>query len=101
MNVTTVKNFAELDFELKLFLTLLSMSDELGGIRTNKSALGAYLHKSRETVGAHINKLAKCNIIKYKYSGLCRINPDFYFAGPKERFEEAKNLYTAFNSDVI
>ena len=100
INVNTVRNFSALDTGTQLLLTLFTLADDKGGIRTSKTALATYLKKSRETVGAYINRLARSNIIKFKYSGAARINPEFYYHGAEQDKAEALRLYQEFKSDV-
>ena len=101
INVNTVKNFKELDTGTQILLTLISIASDKGDIRTNKSTLAKYLGKSRETVALHINRYVRTNILKYKYSGLARINPEFYFSGTDAERAEAIRLYHEFKSDVM
>ena len=100
MNITALKNFKTLNLGVKVLLTLFSLADESGRIRTGKEALARYFKVDRRTIGNHINALAHANIIKYKYSGQAFINPRFYYAGAPDRREETIKEYENFKSDV-
>lgn len=100
MNVTALNNFGELHVSVKLLLTLISISAPDGAINTSKSDLARYLKTSRQTVGAHIADFAKSGILKYKYSGMARLNPDFYYNGEASERARALEEYKHFKSDV-
>lgn len=101
MEITAVKNFKELHIGIRLFLILISISDKDGCIRTNKSDLAKAVGSSRQTVALYINSFVKSNILKFKYSGLARINPNFYYSGDPIRKNLVVSEYEAFKSDVI
>ncbi len=101
MNITALSNFKSLNLGVKVLLTLFSLADENGRIRTNKDALARYFKVDRRTVGNHINALAHANIIKFKYSGQVFINPAFYYVGAPHRRELVVEEYKNFKSDVI
>lgn len=100
MNITALKNFKTLNLGVKVLLTLFSLADESGRIRTGKEALARYFKVDRRTIGNHINALAHAQVIKYKYSGQAFINPRFYYAGAPDRREETIKEYENFKSDV-
>ena len=100
MNITAVKNFKELNIGVRLLLTLISISDSEGRIRTNKTDLAKAVNSSRQTVGEYINSFARTNILKFKYSGSARLNPDFYFRGDPLRKPLVISEYQQFKSDV-
>ena len=101
MNITALNNFKSLNLGVKVLLTLFSLADENGRIRTSKEALARYFKVDRRTIGNHINALAHAQVIKYKYSGQAFINPRFYYAGAPDRREETIKEYENFKSDVI
>lgn len=101
MNITALNNFKALNLGVKVLLTLFSLADENGRIRTSKEALARYFKVDRRTIGNHINALAHANIIKYKYSGQAFINPRFYYAGTPDRRAGTIEDYDKFKSDVI
>lgn len=100
MNITAVTNFKELNIGVKLLLTLISISDSEGCIRTNKSELAKAVGTSRQTVGEYVNSFARTNILKFKYSGSARLNPEFYYRGDPLRKALAISEYENFKSDV-
>lgn len=101
MDITALKNFKSLNLGVKILLTLFSLADENGRIRTNKDALARYFKVDRRTIGNHLNALVSAGVIKYKYSGAAFINPRFYYAGAPDRREQTITEYDGFRSDVI
>lgn len=100
IDITAVKNFKDLSISVRLLLTLVSISNDAGEIRTNKEDLAKAVGSSRQTVGSHLCEFARCNLIKYKYSGTARLNPDFYFTGRPEKKASAQMEYSLFKSDI-
>ena len=86
---------------VKIFITLFSLADEAGRIRTNKDALAKYFKVDRRTIGNHINDLVSSGVMKYKYSGAAFINPRFYYIGAPDRRAGTIEEYDKFKSDVI
>ena len=100
IDITAVKNFKELNISVRLLLTLISISSATGEIRTDKGALAKAVGVSKQTVGTHINEFARCNLLKFKYSGVARLNPDFYYSGNPDKKSSAVFEYQLFKSDV-
>ena len=86
---------------VKIFITLFSLADEAGRIRTNKDALAKYFKVDRRTIGNHINDLVSSGVMKYKYSGAAFINPRFYYIGAPDRRDSVIEEYENFKSDVV
>lgn len=101
MDVTALKNFKSLNLGVQILLTLFSLADDKGRIRTNKDALARYFKVDRRTIGNHLNSLVAAGAIKYKYSGNAFINPRFYYAGAPDERAQTISEYDGFKSDVI
>lgn len=100
MNIEAVKDFKKLDVALQVLLIILYSVDECGVVNLSKKDLSSALDICKQTIGRHLSVLAKCNIIKYKYSGAMRLNPDFYHKGGTDALERAKKEYEKFKSDI-
>lgn len=101
MDINALNNFKGLNLGVKVLLTLFSLADENGRIRTNKDALAKYFKVDRRTIGNHINALTAAGVIKYKYSGAAFINPRFYYIGAPDRRDSVIEEYENFKSDVV
>ena len=100
IDITKIKSFGRLPPALKLLFTLLSIADERGCIRTNKDDLARAINVTRQTVGNHLIALCNSKVIKYKYSGLARLNPDFFRLGNETERANYRKDYDAFVSDI-
>lgn len=100
MNVTSVKNFKELNGALRVLLTLISIADFGGEIRTSKAELKKAAGVCERTVKEHITTFCRCNMLKWKYSGAAFLNPDFLFKGAPDDRPRAVQAYNAFKSDI-
>lgn len=100
MNVTALKKIDNLNVGVKLFLTLISLCAPDGTVTITKTALAKYLKTSRQTVGAYLTEFAESGILKYKYSGSIRFNPEFYYIGDGAERDKAFEEYKNFKSDV-
>lgn len=65
-----------------------------------KTVLAKVLNVSAHTISNWLRKLSKAGAIKYKYSGSVRLNPNFYFYGTQDEFDEAEKEWKAFKSDM-
>lgn len=94
-----VKNFNELDTGTKILIYIMLKHDR-EEIDVPKPKIADDLNISRQTLGKYLQTFVTCNILKYKYSGKMRLNPDFYYSGKPEDFERVKNGYQTFRSDI-
>ena len=100
MNVYAL-NFKALDIGTRLFFTLVSLADSKGGIYTAaKAQLSKALKVTPQTVGNYIHRFVAAGMLKYKYSGRARINPEFFHVGKENEFNDAIELYKSFKSDI-
>ena len=74
--------------------------DELNCAKIQKSELASELNVSERTITNWVHALSKAGLIKYKYSGSVRLNPDFYFVGTKDNLEKALEEFKRFKSDI-
>ena len=95
-----IKNFDKLNIQAQLLLLLVACADENGDVRLKKEELANYLNTSRQTVGLHLRRLATCDLLKYKYSGLVKLNPEYFYNGPSEGWAEAQSQYSSFISNI-
>lgn len=84
---------------MQLFLMLICCANRNNKISLSQDNLAKYLKVSRQTIGKHLHTFAACEMLKYKFSGVGIINPEFYYVGDSLGLEEAKKDYAAFKSD--
>lgn len=85
---------------IALYNYLTSQADALNVIRKGKEALANVFDVTPQTVGNWLRVLADYNVLKYKYSGIARLNPIFYHFGTDEERETALKEYELFRSDI-
>ena len=95
-----IKNFDKLNVQTQLLLLLTACADENGDVRLKKEELANYLNTSRQTVGVHLTTFATCNLLKYKYSGLVKLNPEYFYNGTSDRLADVREQYTKFISNI-
>lgn len=83
-----------------LFYYYMEETDKLGRITAQKSNLARIFDVNERTVANWLYALRNENLIKYKYSGKTMLNPDMYFFGSDADYEQAKNEYAQFKSDI-
>ena len=83
-----------------LFYYYQDHADELNRVKIQKSELAAELNVSERTVSNWVRALANVGLIKYKYSGSARLNPEFWFVGSQENYKKALEEYKRFKSDI-
>lgn len=85
-------------------MTLLNIyfqkRDVLNRIDVSKSTLVKVLEVSPHTVSNWLRKLVRAGAIKYKYSGSTRLNPNLYFRGTLEEFEQAQEEWNNFRGEM-
>lgn len=96
----TIKNFNKLNVQTQLLILLTVSADKNGDVRLKKEELANYLNTSRQTVGVHLRTLATCNILKYKYSGVVKLNPEFFYNGTSDKLDDVREQYSSFVSNV-
>ena len=96
----TIKNFNKLNVQTQLLILLTVSADKNGDVRLKKEELANYLNTSRQTVGVHLRTLATCNILKYKYSGVVKLNPEFFYNGTSDKLDDVRKQYSSFVSNV-
>ena len=100
MNIEAVNNFKKLDVGLQMLLIITYTAEKSGVVGLSKKDIAEALGICKQTIGKHLSVLAGCNIIKYKYSGAMRLNPDFYYKGEPGALERIKEEYKKFKSDI-
>lgn len=98
--VKTIRNFNKLNVQTQLLILLTACADENGEVRLKKEELANYLNTSRQTVGVHLRTLATCNILKGKYSGLIKLNPEFFYNGTSDKLDDVREQYSSFVSNI-
>ena len=83
-----------------LLTVYMQKKDNLNRVQASKYDVAKALDVSPRTVANWIYKLVKAGLIKYKYSGSARLNPNFAFEGSFADFEQAKKEWESFKSDV-
>ncbi len=74
--------------------------DALNRIEAPKDVLAQKLNVSRRTLSNWIHALVNSGVIKYKYSGSARLNPNIYFNGLKKDYDKAVIEFDRFHSDL-
>lgn len=104
INHYNLEPFADKLRQIKPAMVLLNVymqkRDNLNRIECKKDDIAAALGVARRTVTNWIIILARNGLIKYKYSGSARLNPFFSFDGSEDDFEQAKNEWYSFKSDI-
>jgi len=107
MNDVNVKNLtvlAERRRNLRpavvLFHFLAEKTDALNCIHLSKGALAERFHVNERTVANWLYALADVGAIKYKYSGIIRLNPIIYYVGTRKNYKKALSEYETFRSDI-
>lgn len=104
VNVYDISPFAPSLRSLGPAMVLLNVymqkKDNLNRVQASKYDVAKALDVSPRTVANWIYKLVKAGLIKYKYSGSARLNPNFAFDGLESDFEKAKIEWESFKSDV-
>ena len=100
IDFTAVKNFKCLNGNVQMLFLILSCADGNGAIRLGKKDFSKYLSITEQTAGNYIKSFVKSSVLKYKYSGEMRVNPNFYYAGDENNFEKALEGYNTFKSDM-
>lgn len=100
INLTSIKNFIELDVSTQLLFIILQSLRSDGTVELGKPALSKYLKVSPQTVGKKLLQYVNANIIKYKYSGRMFVNPDFCYKGTMANRENVAKAYVEFKSDI-
>ena len=83
-----------------LLNVLMQTCDDVNEIKIKKTDLAAALERSRRTISEWIRMLCKSSAIKYKYSGIIRLNPFLYYKGTSENYDKAKKEWKEFKSDI-
>ena len=99
IDVTAVRNFKALHVSQRLLLTLFSIAGDDGAFRFKTSDMANRIGTSDRTVRTYLKNYTDCDVLKYKYSGSGRLNPNFYYTGNLSRFAETKKEYAEFKSD--
>lgn len=99
IDVTAVKNFQALHVSQRLFFMLCAVAGDDGAFKIKTSNVAERIGTSERTVRTYLKNYTDCNVIKFKYSGSGRINPDFYYTGELSRFSETRKEYSDFKSD--
>lgn len=94
------ENRVKLRFATPLYNIYINEVDALNRIRLPKPELAKRLNVTKRTVGNWLHALHGAGIIKYKYSGVARLNPKIYFSGTKEDYIKAIDEYERFKGDL-
>lgn len=100
MNIHELKNFNTLPLSVRVLLTLISLADEQGKIRTTLPDLVRYLGASRQSVSSHIKNFVNVGALKWRYSGSARLNPLFYYTGNPSELNNVAKEFEQFKSDM-
>lgn len=85
---------------VSLFYYYKDRVDELNGAKIPKSEIAAAFDVDKRTVRNWVKALSDVGALKYKYSGLVRLNPKICFTGTQENYKKAVIEYDRFNGDL-
>ena len=94
------ENLKEIKPAMLLLNIFMQKRDELNRIEVSKREISAALDIPVRTVARWLMLLAKNGLIKYKYSGSARLNPDFFYIGTAEDYEKALKEWHNFKSNI-
>lgn len=83
-----------------LFNYYVGEVDALNCAKISKDKIATSLNVSARTVANWIRTLSDAGVIKYKYSGLTRLNPEIYFDGSMKNYKKALAEYQRFKADI-
>ncbi len=102
--IYNLADFADVMKEIKPAMLLLNIfmakRDDFNRIDVGKKEISAALDIPERTVARWLGILAKNGLIKYKYSGSARLNPDFFYIGTEKNYNRAKEEFQKFKSDI-
>ncbi len=99
IDVNAVKNFKTLHVSERLLFLIFSIACADGGFRLKISDLANRAGTSERTARTYLKNYVDCDVLKLKYSGTGRINPNFYYTGELSKFSDARKEYADFKSD--
>lgn len=99
-DISVIKNLNDVRPAMQFLHVLTEICDVYGAIESSKTALAKAFDVTPHTISNWLRKLAKNGALKYKYSGITRLNPFFYFQGTQKDFDIAEQEYKAFKSDI-
>ena len=107
MNDVNVKNLTVLSERrpnlrpaVVLFHFLTEKADAMNCIHLSKGTLAQRFNVSDRTVANWLYALADVGALKYKYSGLIRLNPKIVYVGSKKNHKKALTEFETFRSDI-
>lgn len=80
---------------------LIALTNERNVVHLKKEDVASALNVSVRTVTSWIFVLCGAGAIKYKYKGEYMVNPNFYFKGSEDVFEDTKIDWLSFKCDVM
>lgn len=84
----------------RLYYYYIEHADKLNRVSRSKDDVARALNVSPRTVANWAHALVSAGLIKYKYSGSARLNPEFYFEGTNDNYEYALREFKSFRSDI-
>ena len=95
-----IKKFKSLNKSVQMLFLILMTVRPSGEVNLGKKSFAKHLKITEQTAGNHIKSFVESGLIKYKYSGTMRVNPNFYYTGKPEDFAQVLNEYESFKSDM-
>lgn len=99
IDVNALKNFKTLHVSQRLLFMIFSLSGDDGAFRFKPSNMAERIGTSERTLRTYLHNFAETGMIKFKYSGMGRVNPNFYYTGELKKFNDARKDYQEFKSD--
>lgn len=99
IDINAIKNFKTLHVSQRLLFLIFSIAGNDGAFRFKISDLAKSAGTCERTARTYLKNYAECDVLKLKYSGQGRLNPEFYYSGELSKFADVRKDYTDFKSD--
>ena len=99
IDVNAIKNFKTLHVSQRLLFLIFAIAGHDGAFRCKISDVASAAGTCERTARNYLKNFVECDLLKLKYSGSGRLNPNFYYTGELSRFSDARKDYTDFKSD--
>lgn len=83
-----------------LYEYYLDNVDFRNSVSQKKTDVAKALNVTTRTISNYIKTLCNLQLIKYKYSGITRLNPIFFYNGKEEDYKIILREYENFESDI-
>lgn len=100
IDINAIKNFKTLHVSERLLFLLFTIAGNDGAFRCRISDLADRAGTTERTAKTYLKNFTENDMLKVKYSGTGRINPNFYYSGELSKFADVRKEYADFKSDI-